>query len=252
MTQFALKLIALLAMLLDHIAKLLPVADRLSPLFGMESARMLQDAMVIIGRMAFPMFAWFVAEGCRKTSSLRKYALRLAVFALLSEVPFQLCFYGGVAGLKLACHNVMFTMLLAVLAIWTAQTLRNHRVPAAAADLLPAAVAIALGWFLHTDYNAWGVALILGLYYMRDRNGQYLWMAAWITVFQLIWHGWNGETLIWFTPSGSILLLYWIGALLSVPVLMTYSGEQGKKCKWLFYVFYPSHLLLLFLLRSVI
>lgn len=253
MTQFALKLIALLAMLLDHTAKLLPVSDMLSPVLGMETARFIQDAMLVIGRMAFPMFAWFIAEGCRKTSSLGKYALRLAVFALLSEVPFQLCFYGGsFAALKPGCHNVMFTMLLAVLAVWTAQILQNHRVPVAAAELLPAAAAIALGWFLHTDYNAWGVALILGLYYMRDRKGQYLWMAVWITVFQLIWHGWNGEILIWFTPSGSILLLYWIGALLAVPVLMTYSGERGPNCKWLFYGFYPAHLLLLFLLRAMI
>lgn len=252
MTQFALKLIALLTMLLDHSAKILPVANLLSPVLGMETARMVQDSMMIIGRMAFPMFAWFIAEGCRKTSSMGKYALRLAVFALLSEVPFQLCFYGGAfASLKLACHNVMFTMLLAVLAVWASQILKQHSMPETVADLLPAAAAIALGWFLHTDYNAWGVALILGLYYMRDKKGQFLWMAAWITVFQLIWHGWNGTTLIWITSSGSILLLYWIGALLSVPMLMTYSGKRGTKCKWLFYVFYPVHLLLLFFLRTV-
>lgn len=253
MTQFALKLIALFSMLLDHTAKILPVADLLSPIIGMETARMIQDSMLILGRMAFPMFSWFVAEGCHKTANIRQYSLRLTVFALLSEVPFQLCFYGrSMDTLELACHNVMFTMLLAVLAVWIAQLLKKHHCIEIVAALLPAGAAISLGWFLHTDYNAWGVALILGLYYIRDKKGQFLWMAAWITVFQLIWHGWNGTTLIWFTPSGSIQLLYWLGALLAVPVLMTYSGERGPKCKWLFYAFYPAHLLMLFMLRTAI
>ena len=253
MTQFALKLIALLSMLLDHTAKVLPVTELLSTWLGIETAMLVRDTMLVLGRMAFPMFAWFAAEGCRKTADIRKYVLRLLVFAVLSEVPFQLCFYGrSFAALVPACHNVIFTILLAALAVWGGQVLAARRVPVLAAYLLPALAAIAVGWFLHTDYNAWGVALILGLYYMRDRKGQFLWMAAWITVFQLVWHGWNGSTLSWLSASGSIQLLYWLGALIGEAVLMTYNGERGPGAKWLFYVFYPTHLLLLFFLRTAI
>lgn len=253
MTQFALKLIALLSMLLDHTAKVLPVTELLSPWLGMETAMLVRDTMLVLGRMAFPMFAWFAAEGCRRTSSMGKYVLRLLVFAVLSEIPFQLCFYGrSFDALVPACHNVLFTMLLAALAVWAGKGLEQLRVPELVAYLLPALIAITLGWFLHTDYNAWGVALILGLYYMNDRKGQFLWMAAWISVFQLIWHGWNGNTLTWLSASGNIQLLYWLGALTGEAVLMTYNGERGPRIKWLFYVFYPVHLLLLFFLRTAI
>lgn len=250
MTQLTLKLIALLSMLLDHSAKVLPLMDLLSPWVGMEAAMQIRDAMLILGRIAFPVFAWFAAEGCRKTSSMGKYVLRLAVFAVLSEVPFQLCFYGhSLTALVLGCHNVIFTMLLAALAVWAGKGLKAYGVPELAAGLLPAVVAITLGWVLHTDYNAWGVALILGLYYMRDQKGQVIWLAAWVTVFQLIWHGWNGSTLVWLSGSGSIQILYWLGALVGAALLMTYNGQRGPKIRWLFYVFYPVHLLVLFLIR---
>lgn len=250
MTQFALKLIALVSMLLDHTAKVLPVVSLLSPSVGMETAIQIRDAMLILGRIAFPIFAWFAAEGCRKTSSMGKYVLRLAVFGILSEAQFQLCFYGP--EVSLGCHNVIFTILLAALAVWAGKALADRGVPELVSALLPALVAISLGWVLHTDYNAWGVALILGLYYMPVRKGQLLWLSAWVTVFQLIWHGWNGSTLSWLSSSGSILLLYWLGAMVGVALLAAYNDQRGPKVKWLFYVFYPAHLLLLLLVRSAL
>ena len=86
------------------------------------------------------------------------------MFAVLSEAPFQYCFYAaGQNGLSLACHNVMFTMLLAAAGIYAANLLKDHDVPEMAAILLPSILAAALGWVLQTDYNAWGVALIFML-----------------------------------------------------------------------------------------
>lgn len=243
MSQFALKLLALFTMLADHAAKILISQGALTPWLGMELNNFVYTILVVIGRMAFPIFAWFVAEGCRKTNHPMRYLGRLAIFAVLSEIPFQLCFYQS---LEFGCHNVLFTLLLAAGAILGARALQQCHIPAPLPQILTAVIAIALGWVLRTDYNAWGVALILGLYYMPTERGQMLWLGVWITLFQLVWHGWNGKAFLWLTEDMSVLVLQWIGAMFSVAFLATYRGERGRGWKWLFYVFYPVHLLLLY------
>ena len=243
MTQSALKLIALLSMLLDHTAKTVLTTGILIPVIGMEANRMIRVFMVSVGRMAFPVFAWFAAEGCRKSSDPTARLIRLGVFSILSEIPFQLCFDKS---LSLGCHNVNFTILLAAAAIWMGNLLAERRVPAPWAQLFPAILDTALGWFLHTDYNAWGVALILGLYYLPTEQGRLLLLTVWVTVFQLIWHGWNGRAFTWLHSDGRLQVLYWLGALTAAALLATYNGQRGRGSKWLYYWFYPSHLLILY------
>ena len=246
MTQFLLKLIAMLAMLTDHAVKTVIKTGTLSAWVGMETERMIRIAMLVIGRMAFPIFAWFAAEGCRKTSDPKRHLIRLLVFSVLSEVPFQLCFHGT---LKPGATNVIFTMLLSALAIHSAPLLERY-LPKTAARILPSVLAVALGWVLQTDYNAWGVALVIGLYYLPDRKRRILYLFTWVTVFQLIWHGWSKGTCLWLTPGGQLLLpLYYLGCLAAVALLCCYNGERGPNAKWLFYVFYPAHLLVLYLVQ---
>lgn len=250
MTQFSLKLLALLCMLSDHLAKVVLSGGFLIPYIGTEANLWLRTVMIVIGRIAFPIFAWFTAEGCRKTKNPTKYLQRLLIFAILSEAPFQLCFYGaGYLGFQVACHNVIFTMLLGALAIFGG-TLLKKWLPDAMACLLPALIATALGWILYTDYNAWGVALIVALYYLPTEKGRLLFLLAWSTVFQLIWHGYDGNTLVWLTGENNyLLILQWFGMLFSVGFLATYNGQRGRNAKWLFYIFYPAHLLILYFLR---
>lgn len=250
MTQFSLKLLALFCMLADHVSKVILSGGVLIPYIGAEADLWLRTMLEVIGRIAFPIFAWFTAEGCKKTKNPTRYLLRLLIFAVLSEVPFQLCFYGaGYLGVRLACHNVIFTMLLGACAIICGQYLEK-KLPPLVACLIPGLIAVALGWILYTDYNAWGVALIILLYYLKGEKERLLLLLCWCTVFMLIWHGYNGNTLIWFTGANNYkLLLQWIGTLFSVGFLATYNGERGRSCKWLFYVFYPVHLLLIYLIR---
>jgi hypothetical protein len=254
MTQFSLKLVALFCMLLDHTAKVLLTKGILVPYLGVEGDLWLRTIMTFLGRMSFPIFAWFTAEGCKHTKRPVRYLLRLLLFAAASEVPFQLCFYGAYeTGVQLACHNVIFTMLLGAGAILSGRWLEEHGVPKLLADILPAILAIALGWFLYTDYNAWGVGLIIFLYYLPGEKEQLLFLACWISVFQLIWHGWTGHTFLWLSRENyGKLLLQWLGAMLSVGFLAAYNGQQGRRAKWLFYIFYPAHLTALFLLTLFI
>ena len=245
MSQFALKLIALLAMLTDHTVKTVLVSGSLAPMVGMEAERAIRIVMLVIGRAAFPIFAWFAAEACRKTASRAKHLLRLGLFALLSEAPFQLLFYDT---LKPGATNVIFTMFLAALAVYSAAWIEERGMAALPARMIPAAAAIALGWFLHTDYNAWGVGLVIMLYYMPDQRRRLLLLTAWVTVFQLFWHGMRDGQILWLQTSGWLILLYYLGYLLAVALLACYNGKRGPKSKWLFYVFYPVHLTVLFLI----
>lgn len=251
MTQFSLKLLALVCMFCDHLSKVVLSTGVLVPMVGVQADLWIRTMLTVVGRVALPIFAWFTAEGCRKTTNSRKYLLRLAVFAVISEVPFQLCFYAGfIQALTPGCHNVIFTMLFGAAGILVGQYLKEKKVPAVMAAFVPAVLAVSLGWVLKTDYNAWGVALIIMLYYLREDKERLIFLACWITVFQLIWHGWNGQVLVWLSNESDYkLLLQWLGGLFSVGFLATYNGEQGRRCKWLFYVFYPVHLLILYLVR---
>lgn len=253
MTQSTLKLLAMLFMLCDHFAKVVLSTGVLRTFLGVTGNEQLMIGLETVGRIAFPMFAWFVAEGCRKTGNFPKYLGRLAMFAVLSEAPFQYCFYtAGQNGLSLACHNVMFTMLLAAAGIYAAKWLNEHGIPEMAAILIPSILAAALGWGLQTDYNAWGVALIFMLYYLPEKKQKLTILACWMTVFMLLWHGWNGETFVWLHAGGFSLLCMWLGGMFSIPILAAYNGQRGRPVKWLFYVFYPVHLAVLYGIRCLI
>lgn len=249
MTQFSLKLLALFCMLSDHVAKVVLSGGVLIPYIGIEGNLWLCTFMTMIGRIALPVFAWFTADGCRKTGNPKRYLIRMLLFALISEAPFQLCFYGaGYLGLQFGCHNVIFTMLLGAAGIIAGQELKK-KLPEVPVCLIPAVIVIALGWFLYTDYNAWGVGLIIFLYYLPTHRQKLIFLLCWSTVFELFWHGLDTGSLIWLHGGDMNLILQWFGMLLSVGLLATYNGERGRKGKWLFYIFYPAHLLILYGIR---
>ena len=113
LNNLQLKIIAVVSMLIDHTADALPV-------FHTASVRPLYMLMRYAGRLAFPLFAFLLAVGAEKTHDKKKYLLRLGVFALLSEVPFDWALFG-----RPVCwerQNVFFTLFLALLsiAVWRA------------------------------------------------------------------------------------------------------------------------------------
>lgn len=218
--QEGLKAIACLTMLLDHIgAVFVP---------GYYTYYILR----ILGRIAFPIYGFLLAEGVHYTRNPGKYALRLGVAALASEVPFDLVFYGK---LTWAHQSVMLTLLLGFLAleIWKKWPVWS-RVPMAAG------LALAAEW-MNTDYGAWGVVLILvfGIFRQRPR-----WQLALVLTVVLL-------------AMDSIAVPFLFGipielfALLALVPIFLYSGEkrgQGRGVQFLFYCFYPMHLLLLWVL----
>lgn len=252
LTSFGIKLVAILTMLVDHAAVILVWGQYLDVRMSIGTTAALPWAdlysvMRIVGRVAFPLFCFLLAEGFAHTHSRPKYAWRLFLFALISEWPFDFALYDS--PLEFREHqNVMFTLLFAFLALWLGDalgglidaTLARRRgtqppdaralTPAKAACTVLAAVPFAaLANAFEVDYHAFGVLLVCALYLGRN-------------------HGWlrlvlAGACIGWYCVSHASMLEAW--ALLGVCVTLLYNGRRGPSIRWFFYAFYPAHLLVL-------
>ena len=208
MTGFQLKLLAMLAMTADHIgAVFFPEIPLLR----------------WIGRLAMPVLCFFIGEGLRHTRSPRRYLLRLTGFALLSELPFDLAFYGGI---EWGHQNVYFTLALGLLALWAIQSRGME-------GWLLALTAALAAELLGCDYGMYGVLLILLLDRFHSARSKQLAGAA---LLNLAFFGLQTQTL----------------SLIALPLLWLYNGKRGRDDRRLFYLYYPAHLCVLGILRFVL
>ena len=246
----ALKYFAALCMLADHAGLVFP--DLLSQLGLPAWADTLPR---LVGRLAFPIFAYFVAEGCRRTRFFSRYLLRLFLFAFLSQVPFTLA-TGTLGG------NVILTFFLAAGSVWGFErAVQAGRGPAAASLPLLAACVLALA--ANCDYGFPGVLLVFALYLCgEDRKRLLVCLGAGLALLYLVYEPLTGAlSLPWLSGPliGGYLAaalplqgLYCLCALLSLAPLGLYRGQHGIQSRWFFYVFYPAHLLGLWALRAAL
>ena len=228
----ALKWIALITMLIDHFAAVFYIGSWMArqPLLSYPVYIFLR----CIGRLAFPIYCFLLAEGFRHTRSVGKYLLRLLLFGVISEIPFDFAFRRS--WFDWSYQNVYFTLFLGLLAmaLWKRATRGDPGtcgVWRILLGLLGIAAAAALAHFCHTDYGKWGVLTIAAMVLFQDSE-------------------WQRDLF-----SGCMLLgasaLEVVG-LLDFALLHFYNGKRGRQPKYLFYVFYPVHLLVLALLCRVI
>mgnify|MGYP000023875753 FL=1 len=209
----ALKIIAVLSMVTDHCAYYL-----------LDEGSVAYEVMRCFGRIAFPVFAFLVAEGFAHTRNRMRYFLSLLLFAVISEVPWYLL--NGADG----THNVMFTMALGVLALAAFERLREHRILCCCSILLTAWLAAWLG----TDYEWRGVLMIVVFYLLgMVKNTP-------VTLRRML-------QLLFAFP----LMMHYgiIGALFACVVIFLYDGTRGfihgNVAKYGFYLFYPMHLIVI-------
>lgn len=203
------KLLAMATMLCDHVAVTLVQSE---PCYMV---------MRIIGRIAFPIFAYFLVEGFLHTSNYKKYLLRVGAFALLSEIPFDLAFCGEV--LEFSSQNVMFTLFIALIELYFLRRWEKN-IPVVCLVLVAGGLC---GWLLRTDYDWFGVVVIGCFYLIRNTE----------------------RTLSFYLRAVPFLLYEGIEkyAVFGVCILFLYreDKERVQLPKYLFYVFYPAHLLVL-------
>lgn len=221
LSQETLKVIACVTMLLDHIGAIFVSGYTLR----------------IIGRIAFPIFCFLMAEGAYYTKNPKKYALRLVIGALLSEIPFDLAFRRG---LTLQTQSVMLTLLLGFLAVEAIQKTDNGLI-----KLTITAIGFLLGQLFKTDYGGYGVLLIILL---SQTRGQ--WWLQTVLVAAVAWMM-NSVKIPVFGMKVPIEMF----ALLAMVPIGLYSGRKSsnnKAVQWAFYLFYPVHLTVLVVIRYLI
>lgn len=218
-----LKCIALITMFIDHIgaavlARLLIVGN------GSEFLYQTYFAMRTIGRIAFPIFCFLLVEGFEHTKDRKKYALRLLVFALISEIPFDLAFSGKM--IDFSYQNVFFTLFIGLVTMMAFHKIEEKAEwnPILRGAMLAAILFAGMGiaYLLRTDYDAKGVMCIMALYVFRKMRGP-----------QIL--------------AGCIAFCWWeLPALVAFIPIAFYNGKRGWNMKYIFYVFYPLHLLVLY------
>lgn len=225
----ALKGIAAALMLMDHVGAIL-----------------LPEVPVLrcVGRLAFPIFAFFIAEGYAHTRDFGRYFRRLAILAVVSEMPFNL---ENGAVFDLTRQNVLFTFCLALLTLRGLEALGRERGFGRWAGCgLVLAAGFAAGELLRTDYGGWGVVTVALLYLCRDGKYAKLWLLLAMAAVNGL--GMGSLTMPFF--GGEIPIQ--IFAVAALPMIWLYNGQAGPKgLRRAFYVFYPAHLLVLEGIRTL-
>lgn len=225
-----LKIMAMVLMFCDHLwATLLPS----------------QQWLTNVGRLAFPIFAFQVVEGYFHTHDFKTYLKRMFLFALLSEIPFNLMTAGGL--MNPFHQNVMFTFCLGLLLIRMIEKLQKKSTPVFFLGTVGVAVlGYILGTILFLDYYGCGILMILVFYFFRNiPHGWVGILAAMILINGEVMGGLTypvtvfGHSFDFYQQSFAVLALIPIGL---------YNGRQGPHNKWIqygCYAFYPVHMLLL-------
>lgn len=237
-----LKIIAIVTMVIDHIGSIILL--RIMGLHGMfevvdakgaeafiEANQILYygfESFKFIGRIAFPIFCFLAVEGFLHTHNLKKYLSRMVLFALISEIPFDLAFFG--VPFYWGYQNVFFTLLFGILAIAGLQLVEEKKGWSIALRVLLSGLIIGLSlgavWILKTDYDLWGVLVVVIFYLFRRRR----------TISAIL----------------ACVPLRAIGAFISLIPIYLYNGQRGRNIKWIFYLFYPVHILILYLISCAL
>ena len=237
----ALKYLAALCMLVDHMGVVFP-----SMASDMGLPADLDLLPRLIGRLAFPIFLYFLAEGCRRTRFFTRYLLRLGVFALLSQVPFTLV--SGVWG-----GSILLTFFLSAAAIWAFEQLRAKEYTPAV-SCLPLLCGCLLAQLLNCDYGFPAVLLVFSLYSCgENRRALLLRLGIGLALFYLLYLPLMGILSLPLLTQGLLTeylfsvfplqALFWLFSEIALLPLAFYRGQLGLQPRWFFYVFYPAHLL---------
>ena len=232
-----LKVIAMVAMLIDHVAMVILRYDSAftEPLIMLGRQSITWCYLLrFVGRLAFPIFCFLLVEGFLHTHDRRKYGRNLLVFAVISEIPFNLTHGGHLYGWS---QNVFFTLFLGFLALCVVRRWEEDRQALPNSSIyaehnlrmaLRLLALIAAGYLLRCDYGNCGISFILLLYVLRRNE-------------------------ILRAAIGCCFLgSRWIAGLAFIPIAF-YNGcrgfIQGSFGKYLFYLFYPIHLLALYFIK---
>lgn len=251
MSAFVIKLIACIAMLIDHIGFVFE-----EPLAAVNPG--LPLVFRLIGRLAFPLFAFGVAEGAVRTSSPRKYLLRMFIFMLIAQVPFMLMigthnagFAVNLFGQQVNLYKSGSVLVTLFLGLAVCLSLEGGK-PLGAA--LAIAAAFIFDKLVGMDYGFLGVLFVAAIYFSRNTKvGRLIVMILFAACFFISPLTAFFKSLLdgSLTTAGFVNLEYFIGMCVPAVLLLFYNGRQGPKLKYAVYAFYPLHMLVLWVIWAV-
>ena len=210
-----------------------------------------------IGRLAFPIFAFQIVMGYRKTHDLKKYILRLLVFAVISEIPYKWMLWLGSGDLKLTLSywNVYWTFILGIIVL---QLLKNNQIKAIYKGVIIAAICVLFS-IVYVDYSIYGIGIMIAYYYlfpfkdveMKDRATKSIYLAVILACLAIIFIAFINIRSNAFAPT-DILVNYGIFTFAGSVIPFLSNGKKGvsnKFVKWMFYIYYPLHITILCLIN---
>lgn len=234
LTSNMLRVIAVVLMLMDHIWAIYMSVG---------------DWMTYAGRMAFPIFAFQIAEGFVHTSDLKKYFLRLLGFALVAEIPFNLFYSSRV--FNPYHQNVLFTLLLGLLCIVVIDNARKNKTPKnTGLAVLWLALITVVAFISFTDYGFLGILTVVMFYLLRDFPFAWVCQLVAMVLINVVF------------SEGRVFSVDLLGKMFEIPCqgfavfalipIWLYGGKKGKSNKIMqygFYAFYPMHMLILYFIK---
>lgn len=191
----------------------------------------------VIGRIAFPIFAFQITEGYIHTKNLKQYFLRLGIFALISQIPFMI-FLNSI-GINKFTLNVFFTLILGLLCITIYDKSKNKSL-----GILLVLLLMILSELLKCDYGYYGIVLTFLFYLFKNKKS---YMNISVTFLIIV------KYFIDYINKPHIYQIYLaIGTILSLLFINLYNNKKGKNIKYLLYIFYPLHLIILSILKIFI
>ena len=239
MTSFVLKLIAMVTMVIDHVG---------------DAYFKKTTSVNLIGRIAFPIFAFQISEGYTHTKNLKKYFLRLFLFAFLSQIPFML-FKSIYMPEFVFSLNIFFTLFFGMLAIYIYDTIikspfelvKNNIIGTFFKYIIAIFPVIVIGFLaeiLNFDYGFFGIAIIFIFYAFRNHK---VLMSISFALACII----NYANIILINGYHYLYVLLCLFTILPIVFIVLYNGKQGKKIKYFLYVFYPVHLLIIYFIFAL-
>lgn len=211
MDLFTLKMIGIVTMFLDHYNYIIGGPE----IFD------------ILGRMAFPIFAFALVEGYKHTRNIHKYLFRIGISAILFQIPAQILGYNETL-------NIFFTLFLGLMCIYIYNKLNIYISAILSISIIILAVVI------KADYGVYGILLIICFYLGRDNR--YIRIAA--PLLLNIW--------LYFLPRLFGMEKIQVYSILALIPIYFYNGRKGRNVKYFFYIFYPAHFVILELIRWII
>jgi hypothetical protein len=210
-----------------------------------------------IGRLAFPIFAFQIVMGYRKTHDLKKYILRLLLFAVISEVPYKWMLWLGSRNLQLTFSywNVYWTFILGIIVL---QLLKSDKIKAIFKGIIITAICVVFS-IVYVDYSIYGIGLMVAYYYLfpfkdietKDETKKSIYLAIILAFLSAIFMVFINARASANAPI-STLVNYGIFTFAGSVIPFLSNGKKGlsnKAVKWMFYIYYPLHITILCLIN---